>query len=274
MVVFTLIFVLFSILMWVAAGVLLYFRRRQLRMIDLIGQVETSTASEVSGLAPGTLVEVKGTLRCESPLKSEMTEQACAYYLSRVIREYRERDYDDDDVGSDRRSEVMASNEQFAPFAVEDRWGAVGVRGEAAEVDALEVMNRFEKDPGEGGISLGGVTINLGGGERTLGYRYVESVLRVDEPVYVLGAVQEDGQIGAPAESGREKRFLISYRSEEQLERKYRKNALWLGLIAGGLFIFGAIFLGVGIAAALGALAVEEGRAAVELVVPVRPQQG
>ncbi len=86
MVVFTLIFVLFGILMWVAAGVLLYFRRRQLRMIDLIGQVETSTASEVSRLAPGTLVEVKGTLRCESPLKSEMTEQACAYYLSRVIR--------------------------------------------------------------------------------------------------------------------------------------------------------------------------------------------
>jgi hypothetical protein len=43
----------------------------------------------------------------------------------------------------------------------------------------------------------------------------VESVLRVDEPAYVLGAVQEDGQIGTPAESGREKRFLISYRSEE-----------------------------------------------------------
>src|ERR671916_2450177 len=105
MVVFTLIFVLFGILMWVAAGVLLYFRRRQLRMIDLIGQVETSTASEVSGLAPGTFVEFKGTLRCESPLKSEMTEQACAYYLSRVIREYRDRD--SDDVGSDRRSEVM-----------------------------------------------------------------------------------------------------------------------------------------------------------------------
>ena len=50
--VFTLIFVLFGILMWVAAGVLLYFRRRQLGMIDLMGQVETSTASEVSGLAP------------------------------------------------------------------------------------------------------------------------------------------------------------------------------------------------------------------------------
>jgi hypothetical protein len=259
MVVFSLIFVLFGASMWVTAGVLVYFRRRQLRKIDVIRQVETSTASAVSVLAPGTLVEVKGTLRCESPLKSEMTEQVCAYYLSQVTREYQERDYAyDDDVGHQnrRRSEVMASNEQFAPFAVEDRWGDVGVRGEGAEVDALEVMNRFEKDPGERGFTLGGATINLGGGERTLGYRYVERVLRVGEPVYVLGVVQEDGQIGAPSKAEREKRFLISYRSEEQLEKKYRRDALWLSLIALGLFLFGAIFLGVGIAAATGALVI------------------
>ena len=267
MVVFALIFLIFGVLMWVAAGVLIYFRRQQLRKTDLLRQVETSTASRVSRLDPGTLVEVKGTLRCGSPLKSEMTEQVCAYYLSQVIREYRERGYDDDDdVHPDRRrSEVMASNERFAPFAVEDEWGAVGVRGEGAEVDALETMNRFERDPGEGGITLGGVKIDLGSGERTLGYRYVESVLRVDEPVYVLGVVQEDGQIGSPAEPERDKRLLISYRSEEQLERKYRKSARWLGLIALGLFLFGTIFLGIGVAAAIGALAVEGARAVAEV---------
>jgi hypothetical protein len=234
MVMFTLIFVLFGVLMWAATGVLLYFRRRQLRKIDLMRQLETTRASAVSDLASGTLIEVKGTLRCESPLKSEMTEQVCAYYLSQAIREYLERDYgDDNDVSTNRRrSEVIASNEQLAPFIIEDGWGTVGVRGEGAEIDALEVMNRFQKDPGEGAITLGGVTINLGGGEHTLGYRYVEKVLRVDEPVYVLGVVQEDGQLGGPPESDREKRFLISYRSEEQLEKKYRRDALWLGLIA------------------------------------------
>ena len=57
---------------------------------------------------------------------------------------------------------------------------------------------------------------------------------------------------------------------KEQLERKYRRNALWLGLIAAGLFLFGAIFLGVGIAAALGALAAEEDRAVAELIFPVQ----
>ena len=105
--------------------------------------------------------------------------------------------------------------------------------------------------------SLSGVTINLGGGERTIGYRYVEGILPVDEPVYVLGAVQEDRQLGVPAE-GEEKRFLISYRSEEQLEKKYKKDALMLGLIAVGLFLFGALFLAVGLASAVGVIEVAE----------------
>ncbi len=246
--VFTLIFVLFGVLMWIAAGVLLYFRRRQLRKTELMRRVQTTEAVDVDDIPPGTPVEVKGTLRCEEPLTSEMAGQACAYYLSQVIREYMRPDHDDDDdVGSDRRSEVVASNERFAPFAVEDGSGAVGVRGEGAEVDALKVMDRFERDAGgTGSITLGGHTVHLGWGECTIGYRYVESVLPVDTPVYVLGAVQQDGQIGVPADD-KGGRFLISYRSEEQLEKKYRRDALLLGLIAAGLFVFGAIFLAVGV---------------------------
>ena len=86
-------------------------------------------------------------MRCESPLKSEVSEQTCAYYHSRVIREYEDTDRDaDGDLQTRRRSEVVASHEQFAPFVVEDESGTVGVRGEGAETDALEVLNRFERD--------------------------------------------------------------------------------------------------------------------------------
>jgi hypothetical protein len=248
----TLIAVIFSLVgiaVWVATGVLLHFRRKTLKKTELMGSVETSAAREIASKAPGTLVEVKGTLHCEEPLKSEMAEQTCAYYLSQVIREYEETDRDaDGDLETRRRSEVVASNERFAPFVVEDETGAVGVRGEGAEVDALEVTNRFERDTGgAGSVTLGGLTVNLGGGPRTIGYRYVESVLPIDSPVYVLGAVQEDREIGAPAEEGEKSRFLISYRSEEQLEKKLKRDALWQGLIALGLFLFGLIFLVVGI---------------------------
>ena len=64
--------------------------------------------------------------------------------------------------------------------------------------------------------------------------------------------MQEDGEIGAPPPEDKEGRFLISYRCEEQLEKKYRRDALWLGLIALGLFVFGAIFVAVGVAAGVG----------------------
>lgn len=250
--IFALIFALFGVLMWVAAGVLLYFRRKQLRKTELMGATETSSAAEVPGLAPGTPVEVKGTLRCDEPLTSEMEGERCAYYVSRVIREYRETDRDaDGDLESRRRTQVVSESERFAPFVVEDPSGAVGVVGEGAEVDALEVTNRFEKDPGEGpGFEIGGVNIQLGQGERTIGYRYVERILPLDAPVYVLGSALAGGRIGGPGDEGGG-RFLISHRSEEELGKGYRKDALVMGLISAGLLLFGAVFLAVGVGAAI-----------------------
>jgi hypothetical protein len=245
-----LILLLFAIIFLVAGGVLLYFRNKNKQKAALMGQTETSGAADVSGLAPGTLVEVKGTLRCEEPLTSEMAGERCAYYSSKVIREYLERDYDDDDdVGSDRRSEVISQNEQFAPFTVEDSTGSVAVNAEGAEVDARQVVNRFERNTGGEGpsISLGGATLQLGGGERTLGYRYTESILPVDAPVYVLGMVQENGGIGAPSPGGEGQRFVVSHRSEEALGQSLGKTVLWLGVGGIGALVVGVILLVVGI---------------------------
>jgi hypothetical protein len=243
-----LILLLFAVIFLAAGIALLYFRNKNKQKAALMGQTETSGASDVSGLAPGTLVEVKGTLRCKEPLTSEMAGERCAYYSSKVIREYMERDYDDDDVGSDRRSEVVAHNEQFAPFDVEDSTGTVAVNAEGAEMDAKQVVNRFERNTGSEGpsISLGGTTIHLGGGERTLGYRYTETILPVDAPVYVLGTVQQGGGIGTP--SGDEgHRFIISHRSEEALGQSVGKTVLWLGVGGIASIAVGVVLLAVGI---------------------------
>jgi hypothetical protein len=250
-----LILLLFAVISLVAGGVLLYFRNKNKQKAALMGQTETSNASEVSGLAPGTLVEVKGTLRCEEPLTSEMSEKTCAYYSATVTREYLERDHgDDDSPGSDRRSEIISQIEQFAPFSVEDETGSVPVSAEGAEVDARQVVNRFERNTGNEGpsISLGGATLNLGGGERTIGYRFTESILPVDAPVYVLGTVQESGEIGAPPPGEAEHRFVVSHRSEEALGQSLGKTVLWLGVGAIGAFVVGVVLLLIGIFVLLG----------------------
>jgi hypothetical protein len=118
-----LILLLFAIIFLVAGGALLYFRNRTEQKAAMMGQTETSGASDISGLAPGALIEVKGMLRCEEPLTSEMAGERCAYYSSQVIREYLEEEYDGDG-GSDRSSEVVAQNEQFAPSPSRTRLAA------------------------------------------------------------------------------------------------------------------------------------------------------
>jgi hypothetical protein len=245
-----LILLFFAILFLVAGGVLLYFRNRTKHKSALMSQTETSNASDVSGIAPGTLVEIKGTLRCDEPLTSEMAERQCAYYSSTVTREYLRDDYgdDDNDAGSDRRTEIIAQNVQFAPFMVEDGSGFVGVHAEGAEVDARQVVNRFDRNVGnEGTFSLGGMTVNLGGGERTIGYRYTEAILPIDEQVYVLGTVQEGGTVGAPPSGSKDHRFVVSHRSEEAHTQSLGKTALWLGVGGAASLVLGVVLLVIGI---------------------------
>jgi hypothetical protein len=67
--------------------------------------------------------------------------------------------------------------------------------------------------------------------------------------VYVLGTARADGRIGAPEDEGGDGRFLISHRSEEDLSNEYKRDALVLALVAAGLFVFGAVFLAVGLGA-------------------------
>jgi len=178
-----------------------------------------------------------------------MAEKTYAYYSSTVAREYLRLDYDDDnDAGSDRRSEIIAQNVQFAPFMVEDDSGVVGVHAEGAEVDARQVVNRFDRNTGnEGAFSLGGVTVNSGGGERTIGYRYTESILPIDESVYVLGTVQEGGTIGAPGFGQTDYRFVVSHRSEEAHTQSLGKTALWLGVGGAASLVLGVVLLVVGV---------------------------
>jgi len=58
---------------------------------------------------------------------------------------------------------------------------------------------------------------------------------------------------GAPAKEGG-KRFLITHRSEEQLEKKYKRSALLRGLLAVALFLFGSIFVIIGVLAGISAV--------------------
>jgi hypothetical protein len=153
------------------------------------------------------------------------------------------------------------------PFSVEDDTGEVYVYPEGSEVDGKKVVDRFEPSANPG-FTLGGVAVPFDEHRNTLGYRYTESVLPVDAPVYVLGVVRQGGGIGAsmtpveapveelplfrggnvevglPSSRNRERRFVISHRSEESLGRELARTAFWLTVAALGAFVLAA-FLSV-----------------------------
>ena len=222
----------------VAVSVILFFiGRSQGRKALDIASTETSTAaslalgaSDVAGeIGAGSftkVAEVKGTVECASPLTSEMSGTACAWYRSTVVREYEEsyteRDSDGKTRSGTRRgSETVSSNERRVPFLVRDETGATEVDPEGAPVDGQRVLSKFEQGDRGSAISIGAFRMSIGAmgsGRRTIGYKLEEWALPVGARVYVLGEARVDGgrlRVAKPAAKGG--RFIISVKSEDQL---------------------------------------------------------
>ena len=246
-----------GIALLVVSVVLLLVRRAQQGKLFQIAATETSTARELTDLAEhvghelgetGSFVqvaEVKGLVKCDGPLTSEIAKQPCVYYASSVSREYEETYWETDSetkqqVQRTRRgSENVAGNSQRVPFWVEDGTGRVLVDPEGAEIESVKVVDRFERgDVHQGGgsvsigdfrIALGGASFGLGAGTRTIGYRLRENILPLDRRVYVLGkATDSPGQLTIQASHENGGRFIISLKTEEELLRSTASAVRWL----------------------------------------------
>ncbi|HET7034251.1 MAG TPA: E3 ubiquitin ligase family protein [Thermomicrobiaceae bacterium] len=238
-----------GVVLLAVGGGLLWWGRKTQAKTDLMRSVATASAADVPRLLPGELTEVKGTIRCDSPLTSPEARTPCVWYRSEVKQEYEEREKDSDgNWRTSRGSETVSSNEESAPFFVEDATGRVRIDPANAEIDAPTLVDRFEQQPSgvPAGLSVNVGGLTIGGGRRTLGYRHTERLLAVGTPVYILGAVRESGEIGALPE-GAHGHFIISHRSEETLTRSWGRTARRLGYAAAACLALGAVAAAVGL---------------------------
>ena len=237
------------VLLAIGAGLLLWGRRTQAKT-DLLRSVATSNAADVPSLMPGELTEVKGTIRCDTPLTGPESQKPCVWYSTAVLREYEDRTKNTNNEWQiTRGSESLSSNQESTPFFVEDTTGRVRIDPSGAEVDAPTTVDRFEDATNEAqqvSVDLTGIYIGGNGGRRTLGYRHQEQALEVGTPVYVLGAVRESGEIGAPPR-GSQGRFIVSHRSEEALTESWGSSARHLGYAAVACLALGALGLVAGL---------------------------
>jgi hypothetical protein len=233
--------VLIGIVLVPTGGFLLWSWRSSRNDMALMRATETTQAADVAKLPAGSLVEVKGRLRCASPVTGDLSQTPCAHFVATVERDYEVLEYDAKRQTSyrARRTEIVQSNTLFAPFEIEDESGRAAVSPVDAIIEGIEAVARQHVEDGNESVMQAALG-NVNDTDRTLGFRYKEMHLPLDVEVYVLGVVGENRCIGAPPAGAKGQRFLISVNSEEARAAELGNKSKWmLGL--GVVCLIGAV---------------------------------
>lgn len=246
------------VFMGLGAG-LFYGRNRSLGKALDIKYYETSKVKELVetyqsirqelgvGNYSGTIVELSGVGHSDSPLIAEFSRRPSLYYETSVVREYEVTEQQRDKDGNyrtvtSRRSETVSNNSQYIPFYLDDNSGAkILVDMKGAKKDLVQSHNRFSPEPPQG------FSLNFGsGGSKTIGYRYQEKIIPADVRLYVLGELSDrSGELSVVKPSEKDKYFIVSTKSEEEIVKSAESAALWqkIGAIV-------SILVGVGLVVA------------------------
>lgn len=205
------------------------------------------------------MAEVKGTIRCANPLTAELSKQPCVYYRMQVEERYEETYTEKDSEGKTVQktrtdTTTVASNTQQVPFEIEDATGRITVNPSGANIEAIQVVNKYEPyTANETSLSFGEFRLNLTlgntGGRNILGYQYTEYILPIDRQAFVIGlACDTSGElmIQNPGEKG--KPFIVTTKSEEELIRGTESTVKTLMVVGIVCFVLGAVALGLGFA--------------------------
>lgn len=236
--------VLIGVVLVPTAGFLLWSGRGSRNDMALMRATETTRAADVAKLPAGSLVEVKGRLRCASPVTGELSKTPCAHFVATVERDYETWEYDAKRQTSYRahKTEIVQSNTLFAPFEIEDDSGRAAVSAAEAIIEGIEAVDRQHVEQLEDGSEsvMQAALGNVNATDRTLCLRYKETHLPLDAEIYVLGVVGENRCIGAPPAGAKGQRFLISVNSEEARAAELGNKSRWL-LGLGAICLIGAV---------------------------------
>jgi hypothetical protein len=181
----------------------------------------------------GLRCEVAGVIECDSALSAPLSSTICVAYAHQVVEHVQRGVYSDmedrrrNDYGTYRFSHdstnVDTSDQRRVRFYVRDTSGRILIEPAWASIDMPRSDERY-----------GSITGGVGSASpETVGQWHTEHTLAVGSTVYVLGYLGESygeaALVSHPAD--RAQPFLISYRSEQELERSVatRSNLLYLG---------------------------------------------
>ncbi|PIN69900.1 hypothetical protein COV93_03625 [Candidatus Woesearchaeota archaeon CG11_big_fil_rev_8_21_14_0_20_43_8] len=230
--------------------------------------IADTPTSKVRSLAMG-LVEIKGNAVADVYLKAPFSQKDCVYYHY-VIKEYRRH------VTSDSKGraqvhyswDVVGSGERRMPFYGKDDTGKVLIRPDGAEFNipckqvflqrnglfgaigaVIGALQSFDKK-GSGKVDMNALRLEpidekkfalrmYGVGDR----KYYEYYLTPEEPLYVLGTAENEGQTVAIKKGTNEPTFLISDKSEKELVKSLKWTMIGMFALGIGLAILAVYIL-------------------------------
>ncbi|MEL7050564.1 MAG: E3 ubiquitin ligase family protein [Cyanobacteria bacterium J06588_5] len=211
-------------------------RSARLSTIDDMQQIASAVATDIGAGSWQDYVKVYGKIACDAPIQSQVKKVDCAYYTTKVTREYEEVVTSKDDQGktvkeTKRRSEVVSQNKQSTPFWLVDTSGKIEIHPEEADIETVEILSEFRPETqGIGKISFGGFSLSTNtqrnGRGRTLGYKYEESILPLGREALVVGmATDATAGLAIRRPSENKQQFIISLKTEGELTKGASRHA-------------------------------------------------
>lgn len=202
------------------------FRRKRLS--------ESLPTSRALGVFMG-LVEMKGAAECEDPVTSRITDAVCVHYEWSIDEQWErtERDNDGKSKTTSGWSNVGKGGASV-PFYVKDATGAIRVLPQGADMDGAVVCNRTCSPADDLYYGKGPHADIADSAHRR---RFVEKIIRLHGPVYVIGKARERNDVVAAeiAADDAAPVFLVSGRSEKEVQSSYFWRGVWWTL--GGLVL-------------------------------------
>jgi hypothetical protein len=218
----------------IAGIVLAFLAFRGRKKLEAMAGTNTMSAAEAARMAqatPGAKVELVGTVKAEQPLLSPTGQIPCVYYSYKLEHRVERREQDSQGNWQTRENwDTVEDRKEHVPFQVCDSSGECMVFPDGAdfvaETRTHEGYGSAYDSSSESvvGSVVEGVLDALDNDYETVrGYRITESVLRVGQPVFVLGNTQRSGEVVSVGRG--EGPFIISHKMEEELTRKYKRSS-------------------------------------------------
>lgn len=195
--------------------------------LSQLAEDAASVAQELGGGSYRQEVKIRGKVVCDTPLTAELSHIPCVSYRFSVTREYEEVLWEKDSEGNTvqrthRKSEIVASQEASVPFWLDDGTGRILVHPDQAKIDRIQSHSSFQPAAQlKTGFGVGSFVLNLGihpGG--TIGYRYEEHCLPLDQEVTVVAeAGDEGGQLALRRPEAKDAPFLVTTKTFAELAR-------------------------------------------------------